>query len=40
MQLQMHSKNSLIKILDCLRGLQYAIKLNWFDYKKFDIAEY
>ena len=28
------------QIIDCLRGLQYAMKLGWFDFKKFDIAEY
>ena len=27
-------------LLDCLRGLDYAIKLGWFNYKKFDLAEY
>jgi cell division cycle 14 len=35
------SVNTLvIKILDCLRGLEYAIKLGWFDYKTFNINEY
>lgn len=27
-------------ILDCLRGLEYAMKLGWFDFKKFNITEY
>ena len=27
-------------ILDCLRGLEYAIKLGWYDYKKFNLKEY
>lgn len=27
-------------ILDCLRGLEYAIKLGWFNYKTFNIQEY
>lgn len=27
-------------ILDCLKGLEYAIKLGWFDYKTFNIKEY
>lgn len=40
MQLQVHSSSLDSQILDCLRGLHYAIKLGWFDYKKFDIAEY
>ena len=30
----------MIKILDCLRGLDYAIKLGWFDHKKFNLKEY
>ncbi len=28
------------KILDCLRGLEYAIKLNWFDVKNFNLRDY
>ena len=36
----MHSRYFPIQILDCLRGLDYAIKLGWFDYKKFDLNEY
>ena len=40
MHLQVHGNRFAIQILDCLRGLQYAMKLGWFDYKKFDIAEY
>ncbi len=27
-------------ILDCLRGIEYAMKLGWFDFKKFDNLEY
>ena len=27
-------------ILDCLKGLSWAMKLGWFDFKKFNIAEY
>jgi len=27
-------------ILDCLRGLEYGIKLGWFNYKTFNIQEY
>lgn len=27
-------------ILDCIRGLEYAIKLKWFDYKKFNLRDY
>ena len=30
----------IIKLLDCLRGLDYAMKLKWFDYKKFNLTEY
>jgi len=40
MLLQMHGKVIVIKILDCLRGLNYAMKLGWFDFKKFDIVAY
>jgi hypothetical protein len=36
----MHSTLEGIQILDCLRGLHYAMRLGWFDYKKFDIVEY
>lgn len=36
----MHSKIKLIQLLDCLRGLEYAIKLGWFDFKTFNIKEY
>ena len=27
-------------ILDCLRGLEYGIKLGWYDYKNFNLKEY
>ena len=27
-------------ILDCLRGLGYAVKLGWFNYKTFDLKFY
>lgn len=27
-------------ILDCIRGLEYAIRLGWFDIEKFDIETY
>lgn len=30
----------LMQVLDCLRGLEYAIKLGWFDFKKFNLPEY
>jgi cell division cycle 14 len=29
-----------MQLLDCLRGLEYAIKLGWFNYKTFNLAEY
>jgi hypothetical protein len=35
-----HGKSQSKQILDCLRGLHYALRLGWFDFKKFDIAEY
>jgi cell division cycle 14 len=28
------------KILDCLRGLEYAIKIGWYDVKNFNLREY
>ena len=40
MLLSLHRKVDQNQILDCLRGLQYAILLGWFDIKKFDITEY
>ena len=27
-------------ILDCLRGLEYAIKLGWYNFNSFDVKEY
>lgn len=27
-------------VLDCLRGLEYAIKLGWFDIKNFNLRDY
>jgi cell division cycle 14 len=27
-------------ILDCLRGLEFAVKLGWFDLESFDVKEY
>jgi cell division cycle 14 len=27
-------------IIDCLRGLEYGIRLKWYDYKKFNLKEY
>jgi cell division cycle 14 len=27
-------------ILDCLRGLEYAMKLNWYNYSTFNVQEY
>ncbi len=27
----------IVQVLDCLRGLEYAVKLGWFDIKNFDI---
>lgn len=29
-----------MQLLDCLRGLEYAITLGWFNYKTFNLAEY
>lgn len=40
MQLQVHCTFAFIQLLDCLRGLDYAMKLGWFDYKKFNLKEY
>ena len=40
MHLQMHSILTLNQLLDCLQGLEYAIKLGWFNYKTFNLAEY
>lgn len=36
----MHSNSPLIQLLDCLGGLDYAMNLNWFCYKKFNLLEY
>ena len=40
----MCNKNSLLtaneKILDCLRGLEYAVKLGWFNLKTFNLRDY
>lgn len=30
----------IFKILHCLRGLEYAIKLKWFDVRKFNLRDY
>ena len=40
MHLQMHSKGGFMQLLDCLLGIEYAIKLGWFNYKTFNLAEY
>lgn len=29
-----------ITVVDCLIGLQRAIELNWYNYKRFDIREF
>lgn len=29
-----------IKILDCLRGLEYGIKLKWFNVRNFKLRDY
>ena len=29
-----------IEILHCLHGLEYAIKLKWFDVKNFNLRDY
>ncbi|PFH34374.1 serine/threonine specific protein phosphatase [Besnoitia besnoiti] len=29
-----------LTVLDCLKGLEYAMKLGWFDYKTFNVDEY
>lgn len=29
-----------LHISDCIRGLEYAIKLGWFNYETFDVCEY
>ena len=31
---------TIIKILDCLRGLEYAIKLGWYDPSTFSVTDY
>ena len=36
----MHGKQDNTQLLDCLGGLEYAIKLGWFNYKTFNLAEY
>jgi hypothetical protein len=36
----MHCIRLIKKVLDCVRGLEYAIKLGWFNYKTFSLAEY
>lgn len=36
----MHSKSPFTQLLDCLIGLEYAIKLGWFNYKTFNLSEY
>ena len=40
MHLQMHGTRDNTQLLDCLGGLEYAIKLGWFNYKTFNLAEY
>lgn len=40
MFIQVHSTLVEIQLLDCLRGLEYAITLGWFNYKTFNLAEY
>ena len=30
----------IIKILHCLLGLEYAIKLKWFDVRNFNLRDY
>jgi hypothetical protein len=35
-----HCTVARIQLLDCLRGLEYAITLGWFNYKTFNLAEY
>lgn len=27
-------------VLDCLRGLEYAIRLGWYNYSTFNVQEY
>ena len=27
-------------VLHCLKGLEFAVKHNWYDFKKFDVKEY
>ena len=29
-----------IKIIDVLRGFEYAISLGWYDYKTFNLKDY
>ena len=29
-----------LNILDCLKGLEKAIELGWYDFKTFDVQEY
>lgn len=33
-------KNVFFKILDCLRGIEYAIKLKWFNVRDFKYRDY
>ena len=40
MYLQLYSKFGINQLLDCLRGLEHAIKLGWFDYKTFKAKDY
>jgi len=36
----MHSIDLVSQLLDCLLGLEYAIKIGWFNYKTFNLVEY
>jgi len=29
-----------LTILDCLKGIEKAMELGWYDFKKFDVQEY
>lgn len=41
LHLRMHCKyNYLIQVYDCLRGLEYAMKLGWYNPSTFKVKEY
>ena len=36
----MHGRCPLSQIFHCIKGLEWAIKLKWYNYKAFNLAEY